>query len=249
MDTLYDQALRHMEGALGAFESRVPAPQRKPMGDSFVFRYVEQSIDQAIIQKLARLVSGLHAARILLECGFIQEQGALQRMLDEFDEDVTFLSLAVILEDVTALHRQFLDAFYEEEFDKPDNPMGSTQKRPMVSRQKIRAYLARLPGSDLDPSTGVAASRTVNKAFSGYVHGASPQIMEMYGGNPLRFHVSGLRGSPLWEDHRNDLWNYFYRGICAFAFAAKAFGDDALFAQIRDYADAFAKRGGKDYSQ
>jgi len=169
-------------------------------------------------------------------------------MLDEFMEDITFLSYAIISNDVTELHRAYLNAFYEEELDKPEDPIGSTQKRPMVPRQKIRAYLAKLEGSGLDTSHAVAATRFISKAYSGYVHGASPHIMEMYGGNPPKFHVAGMAGTPLFADHRDDLWNYFYRGICAFGFAAKAFGDDALFSKIQCYRDEFATRTGKaDY--
>lgn len=247
MDALYLQTLCNMESTLADLAKRVPAPQRVPIADSFAFRYVEKSIHQAIVQKLARVISGLHAARILLENGFIQEQAALQRMLDEFQEDVTFLAYAVIFNDMTNQHHKYLNAFYEEEFDNPEDPVSSTQKRPMVSRDKIRAYIARIEGSGLDPSRGIAVTRTISKAYSGYVHGASPQIMEMYGGHPPRFHVSGMRGTPLFVDHQKDLWNYFYRGICAFGFAAKAFRDDALFDVIRQYCDEFAKRSGKEY--
>ncbi len=70
IDRLYDDALRNMEATLASFEKRVPSPQRVPYKDSFVFRYAERTIEQAIVQKLARLISGLHAARILLEDGF-----------------------------------------------------------------------------------------------------------------------------------------------------------------------------------
>lgn len=245
MDDLYFQTLRNMELTLSGLANRVPEPQRVPMGDSFAFRYVEKSIHQAIVQKLARVISTLHSARILLEYGFIQEQAALQRMLDEFMEDITFLSYAVISNDVTELHHTYLNAFYEEEFDKPEDSIGSTQKRPMMPRQKIRAYLAKIEGSGLDPSSWVAVTRTISKAYSGYVHGASPHIMEMYGGNPPKFHVSGMPGIPLFADHRDDLWNYFYRAICAFGFAAKAFGDDDLFSRIQHYRDEFAKRAGE----
>lgn len=246
MDELYIQTLYNMESTLAGLAKRVPPPQRVPVLDNFAFRYVEKSIHQAIVQKLARVISGLHAARILLESGFIQEQAALQRMLDEFHEDVTFLAYAVISNDVTDLHRTYLDAFYEEEFDKPEDPVSSTQKRPMVRREKIRAYIARIEGSGLDPSRGVAVTRTISKAYSGYVHGASPHIMEMYGGNPPRFHVSGMRGTPRFSDHRDDLWNYFYRGICAFGFAAKALGDDALLSSIQRYRDEFARQSGRE---
>lgn len=147
---------------------------------------------------------------------------------------------------LTPLHRDYLDAFYMEEFDVPGQPMKSSQKRPMVSRDKIHAYLVRVENAIGDPHTAQRAIRSVSKTFSGYVHGASPHIMEMYGGDPPRFHVRGLKHSPLYQDHEYDLWNYFYRGISAFGFAAKAFGDDELYAQITRYLDDFAKASNRE---
>lgn len=177
----------------------------------------------------------------------MQEQAALQRILDEFQEDILFLVYGLTIDTLTELHQRYLAAFYEEEFDNPDNPVRSTQKRPMVSRKKIQAYLARLEEKALDPSRGVELSRSVHKTYSGFIHGASPHIMDMYVGNPPRFHVSGMLETSRAEEHRADLWNYFYRGILAVAFAAKAFGDEALFASILSYRDEFERRSGTNY--
>jgi len=235
---LFDLALGHMEATLASLEKRVPPPQRVRYKASFVFRYVEQTINQAIVQKLARLVSGLHAARILLTYGFVQEQGALQRMIDEFREDIMFLSYGVTRNEVTSLHQEYLKAFYEEEFDHED-PLQSTQRRPMILRKRIHAYLARVGGSKLDPSTEAKVSRSLSKSYSGYVHGASPHIMDMYGGNPGRFHVRGMLGTPHVAAYRRDFWNYVYRGTHAFAFAAMAFGDQALLDSFRGLRDVF----------
>lgn len=69
--------------------------------------------------------------------------------------------------------------------------------------------------------------------------------MDIYGGNPPRFHVSGMLGTVRVEKHTDDLWNYFYRGIIAFAFAAKSFGDDALSDRIRRYRDDFERQSGR----
>jgi hypothetical protein len=55
-----------------------------------------------------------------------------------------------------------------------------------------------------------------------------------------------MRDTPRFAEHQDDLWNYFYRGICAFGFAAKAFGDDDLFESIQGYQDAFAKQSGRE---
>ena len=227
--------------------ARVPQPREVPFRDSFVFRYAEKNIHQALVQKLARVVSTLEATRILMVSGFLQEQGVLQRVLDELHEDISFLAFAVIYNNRTPLHDEYLEAFYEEEFDA-DSALASTQKRAMIPRKKIRAYLAQSECAALDPSSGVEVSRTISKAYSGYVHAASPHIMDMYGGIPLRFHVRGMKGSPRQLEHREDLWNYFYRSVAAFAFVAKAFGDDALFDRIREFCVEFEAQAGKNYA-
>ncbi len=247
MDRLYNQALVNMERTVHVLAQRVSPPQPIPYKDSFVFRYVEKSLHQALVQKLARIVTGLHAARLLMEHGFLQEQGALQRILDELHEDVSFLALAVIYDNHTPLHQAYLDAFYEEEFNA-ESALASTQRRPMIPRQKIRAYIARVEGAALDPSTGVELTRTISKAYSGFVHAASPHIMDMYGGSPPRFHIRGMKGTERQLEHREDLWNYFYRSIIAFALAAKAFGDDPLFAKIQQFLREFESQSGKDYA-
>jgi hypothetical protein len=184
---------------------------------------MDQTIYQAIVLKLARMVSNLNAAQLLLDHGYVHEQGALQRMLDEGDEDITFLTLALICNDVSDLHVRYLSAFWEEEFDDP-SPQKSTQKRPNIPRKSINAWIARNELSGIDESSGVTLTTTLHKTYSGYVHGASPHIRH--------------------ADHADDLLNYFYRGIVAFAFAAKAFGDDDMFDSIRNFSIEFSQLTG-----
>ena len=159
LDQLYAEALTTMEQFVHRLAERVPPPQRVAHvahKGSFVFRHVEKLIGQAIVQKLVRMVSTLHAARLLQNHGFVQEQGALQRILDEIQQDIIFLVFAVVFDDLTLLHQRYLDAFFEEEFDAAD-ALGSTQKRPMIPRKKysrtsparqaqIQAYKRRVPG-------------------------------------------------------------------------------------------------------
>jgi hypothetical protein len=248
MEDLYDQTLTKMEASHAALAARLRPPETVSFGKAVVFRYADRGVHQALIQKLARVVSGLHAARLLLTNGFVQEQAALQRMLDEFNEDIVFLAHGVISGNTTDLHRDYLAAFYLEEFDQPQSAIASSQKRPMISRQKIRAYLNRLEGAGLDPSTGVEVMRTVQKVYSGFVHGASPHIMDMYVGRPPRWHLRGMVGAVRAADHREDLWNAFYRSIGSFAFVTKAFGDEALFASVLQYMRDFAEAAGQTYA-
>ena len=248
MDHLYLEALQIMEEWLRVLEKRVPPPQLVSLDGQPAFRYTEKTIYQAIVQKLVRLVSGLGAARVLLVHGYVQELGALQRMLDEFREDVTFLSLAAIYNERTDLHVRYLEAFYQEEFDKPGDPVDSTQNRPMIPRKKIQAYISKSEAAALEPTRSIQLSKTISKAYSGFVHGASPHIMEMYGGNPARFHVQGMLGTPRVAIHREDIWNYFHRGIVAFGFGAKAFDAEDLLKSILKFRDYFEAASGKNYS-
>jgi hypothetical protein len=71
--------------------------------------------------------------------------------------------------------------------------------------------------------------------------------MELYYGSPPRFHLGGgAHSSPLYQDHVDDMLNYFYRGILSFAFAAKAFGDESLFKDFLGYSKAFARESGRE---
>ena len=239
LDQLYAQALTTLERFVHRLDKRVPPPQFVTHRGTRVFRHVEKTIGQAIVQKLVRMVSTLHAARLLQNHGFVQEQGAIQRMLDEIQDDVRFLTYGVIFDDLTSLHQRYLNAFFEEEFDGAD-ALGSTQKRRMISRKDIRAYNARKTSPN--PSLEVEASRTIHKIFSGYVHVASSHVMDMYGGNPPRFHMSGMKDTLLRAEHQKDLWNCFYRGTVALALAARALVDDAvLLGEIHDFYKQFER--------
>lgn len=230
MDILYNQTLRQLDKSFRRLEAMVPIPRIMPHGNSFVFRYREKTLHQALIQKLARMVSGLHVARLLCDNGFFQEQGAIQRMLDEFHEDICFLSFGIINNDLTQTHRDYLDAFYQEEFDPlTGEPL---LDRPMVPRRKIRAYLSRIQQPPYNPSSAVMLYHTIHSGFSGFVHGASSHIMDMWCGDPPRFHIHGMAGTPREASHRYDLYNPFFRAILSFCMVAFAYGDLKLYATL-----------------
>src|ERR1700680_4025581 len=78
-EQLYDEAIDNMERTVHDLTGRMPAP-------SFVqkrgYRYAEKDTYRAIVQKMARIVSALRAARLLLAHGFIQEQASMCRIVD-----------------------------------------------------------------------------------------------------------------------------------------------------------------------
>ena len=77
MDELYTQTLKILEQVVNTLAATVPQPKLVEIEKLRAFRYEEKTIHQAIVQKLARMVSTLAATRLLLNNGFVQEQASL----------------------------------------------------------------------------------------------------------------------------------------------------------------------------
>jgi len=247
MRKLFHQALTVMQNAFRRLEEQVPPPQPMKWKDGFVLRYKEEMIEQALLQKLARSISGLHAVDALLVHGLLQEQAVLHRILDEIHEDIFFLAAALTNDKVTDRHKQYLKAFYAEEFPDPNNTLARHEKPNMVPRKKIRAYVNRVLSKDPNPSRLSDVGETISSVYSGYVHASSPQIMDMCGGDPPRFHLSGMLGTPRMAEHIDDAWNYYYRGLSALTAVAKAFGDKPLVDTLYEYIAKFEAASGTNY--
>lgn len=246
----FELMLDLMDRSFCDFENRMPSkPVFKRMSFGMAFRYKEKDIYQAIIQKLARVQSAVRAAYELLKKGYCQEQAILHRVIDETNEDIIFLVYAVTNDSITDLHKRFLVAFWEEEIDESGTLIESKQKRPMIPRKKIRAYIAKVEGNILDSSRSIELSRTLSSTYSGYVHGASPQIMDMYGGNPPHFHTKGLLGAPRIDEHTWDLWNYMYRTFLSHILIAKALGAEEHVNILSKYQSQFIKTRSDHFSK
>jgi hypothetical protein len=180
------------------------------------------------------MISGLHATETLLERGLFQEQGAIQRAVDEVQEDIWFLSLGVIKGDVTDLHVEYLKHFYAEEFGDAVDIVGSHASRGMTRREKIRGYIHNKTLVQEEVQRANSVGKVLTKAYSGFVHAASPHIMDMYGGFPPRFDINGAMKEFRYAAQVSDAANYFYRAVTAMAAAAKALGDENLFSDFCD---------------
>jgi len=246
METDFEKMLDLMELSFRYFEEAMPSkPKLVDMPFGNVYRFKEKDLYQALIQKLARVQSTVRAAYVLLQNGYVQEQAMLHRVIDETNEDILFLVLPEKNDTINLLHERYLSAFWEEEFDGSGDPIKSKQKREMIPRKKIRAYIANVQGKAMDPSREIELRRTLSKAYSGFVHGASPHIMDSYGGNPPHFHTQGLLGTPRIEPHSRDLWSCMYRSFVSHIFVAKALGEEKYVEILTKYKEKFESNAKK----
>lgn len=132
---------------------------------------------------------------MLLTNGYVQEANVIFRTLDEIQEDIFFLASAETNNAHTDRHTQYLEAFYSDPVFSRVGGSLDIPKPNLVPRKKIRAHTMNAMGQGINVSKALSASESVGTAYSGYVHAASENIMEMYGGDPPRFHINGMRGT------------------------------------------------------
>jgi len=243
------QTLAQLEELYQAMDNAAGSVHVRDLGQSWQFRHENCTDALACYLKGVKAISTLNACVALLRVGYTQEIGALCRMVDDFCNEILFLVSRDADDKLSDDQMLFLKNFYQDEFDRPSDPLRSTQKRDTVATNKIFATFGRFAEGGLNPSDAQELVRTVHQYLSGYVHGAYPQIMEMYGGSPPHFHTSGMLGTPQIDFWRKKLITYVERLIMASVFVTKKLGAHEQEAPIQALLEEFREHIGINNEQ
>ncbi len=180
------------------------------------FRHPIKTIELFCLLKGIKLISTLNAALVLQREGYVQEIASLCRMADDLYYEVLFV-INSQQNSLDANQKEMISEFYKEEFTKPDEPLRSHQSRSSVSRRIINASFGKSAGLwiQTNPYEAQLSAEINHKTLSGYVHGAYPQIMELYGGQLPKYHMSGMLNTPRINTSECLLVTYVYRAIMA----------------------------------
>jgi hypothetical protein len=217
-------ALRRLEQEYLTMGRSVPAPVPVMHHGIPFFRHKKQTDILLCFLKGVKLTSTLNAALLLFRHGYAQELGALARIADDLLNDILFMLKPLDGGKPSKDQLRFFEEFFQEEFENPMNVLAGAQKRDIVSRRKLHATFGHLAKESFNPSDAQNMMSTIHAALSGYVHGAYPHIMELYGGNPPHFHMSGLPGTPRIAEWDRQLITYAYRGIMVSGLVARKLG-------------------------
>jgi len=240
------ESMGELEACVDALSRCFPPPRFGRLQNRHVFRYAEHDDVLLSMLKCVRAVTSLNAALVLLRAGYVHEVYALCRIVDEANEDVWFMAAPGGKDgEATKDQQRFFEEFFQEEFSDEVGLLKSQQPRDRVSRQKIRAGIAKWMGQAGNPSDAIAIDRTLYQAFSGYVHGAYVHIMDSYGGVPPgHFHMHGMMGTPRIGECGDQLKHYVFRAICAAEIVAVRLQDDAIRERLRRLRESFGAKTG-----
>nr|WP_294847891.1 hypothetical protein [uncultured Sphingomonas sp.] len=210
------EGLALAEHNFSKIENAIAPARVVPWEGTYNWRFTEQSVDQLLIQKLARQISGVKAADILLLSGRLQEIGVLYRMMDEICDDILFIVLGVVTGKWGDVHDSYVSYFWSETGD-----VG-----PPYRRKAIRAFINRALDQE-NPSDADKNDRLLHSTFSDFVHARSHPIMGMVSGPPPRFDLSPIFDDVAVGQFAKQQPFYAYRCLMSAATVARIVLDDA----------------------
>jgi hypothetical protein len=230
---IIEECIEKLDVALTVFNQQIGRPEFNAETGLERFRYKTPTPRIFQVLKCVRVVSGLRACLCLLEQGFTQEGGVLIRTIYEFLHDIDFIEQGIIQNQFTPAQQEMLDLFFEHDLQRGEEMVKDHAKRPTVGRKKVYALTARYLKPE-DPDRMQRLEKTIEEAFSGYVHGAYPAIMELYAGGTWQFHANGMLDTPRIPSFLRAVAGVAHHALNQFAELAQSPGFKDLFTQLRD---------------
>lgn len=190
-----------MERLLTVLANSVPKPLFYHSGKAhYGFRYAKPGVLHFCLLKGARSVSALNAMIALARGGYAQEIGVLVRTLVECTTHIEFVLDALGDDGVL---RSDVDKYVKDYFADYVRNISADFKRAQVRQGIVHKHLCKtldIVAEQNGFTEGRKPAETVYSdvylTYSNYVHAKYPEVMDMYGGTPGRFHLDGMRGTP-----------------------------------------------------
>lgn len=189
-----------LERLVTAFAGSLPQPLLYHSGqEHYGFRYGKPGAQHFCLLKAVRVVGALNAAIALARGGYTQEIAVLVRTLIEYTTHIEFVLEG--LDDTGALAPD-VEKYVQDYFADFARNSSADFKRAQVKQNTVNKRL----GATLDnvaqqggyTEQRPAAERIYSNiylTYSNYVHAKYPEVMDLYGGVPGRFHLDGMRGT------------------------------------------------------
>jgi hypothetical protein len=136
----------------------------------------------------------------LARAGYVQEIVVILRTVIECTTHIEFVLLAA--DSAGALTPGPQQEYVKKYFEDFARGAGAIEKQPRVSQKNVHTTIgdwlderSKEIGIELSGSSA-ERMRRIYDTNSNYVHSRYPEVMDMYGGRPGRFHVEGMAGTP-----------------------------------------------------
>ncbi len=186
--------IEQLDGWVNDLATLLMPPRLVPEGSDLIRLEFRAHVPHAVmIGKLVRAVSGLRAALVLAEAGFLAECAGLLRMVSDFCTEVVAIGEALRRggEPPRAV-RDFIDQYFTPKA-RTVSEYAAREHTRYVSREELMKGVVRLAEGTVDGEWLRSVHQFLNMSYDAYVHGAYETAMELC--NPSTG-VFAMRGHP-----------------------------------------------------
>jgi hypothetical protein len=234
---VYRQATEHLEHVVGIFEQELG----KPVFRHGTYTYESPTVKHVCLLKAVRIVSGLNALLVLFEAGYATEMGILIRAIGDCMNAIYFL--LEHFPDTALEAEKYVSDFFQDIIEEPELLAEQGKKTYRTKVKKIHASRARLLSEHINFPIDRDLVYKTYSAYSGYVHAAYRNIMEMYGGQPEpKFRMQGMKGTTRISDWEAIFVAFVRSSALVFGYMAEKYGKLDLIHEIRKMLSWFERQ-------
>jgi len=188
-----------------------------------------------MVGKLVRATSGLRAAMVLSDLGYITESGTLLRAVSDFCMEVKAIA--------EALHRggeppqsvkDFVAQYFQPKSTTPEEYAAAEKVRYVSREELMKADIRMAQGTPVDGEKMRMLRRFINMTSDAYVHGAYETTMELYDPRVRRFAMRGHPDPEVRHEHAEAVALKLHEVVAAIELTAAMTSAESVFAAARD---------------
>lgn len=180
---------------LDSWVQRLAAPvlpaQLVDREDKQTWEFRDQTPLALLVSKAVRMGSGIRAAMLLAEAGFVVESAALLRMVIDFATEAYAIAEGEARNERTSAQQEFVKQFFERRLHGPDEQRAKERRRFVAREELVKSHVRLSNEAGLDGERTRDLLRALMEIYDGYVHGAYSKAMELYHGGRHEFMMRG----------------------------------------------------------
>jgi len=188
-----------------------------------------------------KIVSTFNAILCLYEKGYIQEIGALLRIIEECIAKILCIEEAHAKKGLNSEQAKIINEYFEYDIRSSKDIF---RDKWFANMTKVFASQARYlteNSTNKDSYTAQQYAQAIYDSYTGYIHGFYPQVMELYDYNISSFKLNGITDDPKDKGMIEAISSSIVRSLNVFAQISIRFGFPVLKDELIKNRDIFIK--------
>ena len=175
------ELIEQLDGWVNELTVPLMPPRKVPEGDDRLrLEFKHHTPHTVMVGKLVRAVSGLRAAFLLAETGYVAECVSLLRMVSDFCTEVSAIGEALNRgEEPPRAVREFVNQYFTSKARTTDEYAAKEHTRYVKREELMKAKVRLAEGTPIDGQRLRTIHRFINMVHDAYVHGAYETTMEL----------------------------------------------------------------------